>query len=177
MASIYTRTGDAGRTGLAGGERRPKWDPRIEALGTLDELNCHLGLARTQALPADLDGLLEGIQNDLFDLGAAVADPGSPAWGGERVAALEAAIDELEAELPPLGHFILPGGVEAAARCHLARAVCRRAERRLFRLARRERLHSGLSIYLNRLSDLLFVLARTLNQRGGRQETPWRGRP
>ncbi len=170
---IYTRRGDGGDTGLAEGGRRPKWDPRVEALGALDELNCHLGLVRLHSVDADLDRLLQGLQEDLFALGAELASPSTPRLTGERVAALEAEIDRLEASLPPLRGFVLPGGGAAAAHCHLARAVCRRAERRLFRLARDERLNSASLKYLNRLSDLLFVLARHLNRHAGRSETLW----
>jgi cob(I)alamin adenosyltransferase len=177
---IYTKTGDAGETGLPGGGRVPKDAAVTEVCGTVDELNTALGLARAARLPDDVDRLLDRIQSQLFDLGAEVARLGVATDSACRidaagVRAMEEAIDHFDAELPPLRNFILPGGTYAAAELHFARAVCRRAERRLVGLMREV---SGLSpdilIYLNRLSDLLYVLARLVNARAGQPETIWR---
>jgi len=178
LSRIYTKTGDAGETSLGDGSRAGKDAPRVAAYGEVDELNAVLGLLLT-VNPPEAD-LLRGIQNDLFDMGADLcvpeADEAAPR-GRLRVRAeqalhLEAAIDRLNADLAPLTSFILPGGTPAAAWCHLARTVCRRAEREVVALARRERLNPQLVIYLNRLSDLLFVLARVCNQHG-RADVLW----
>jgi cob(I)alamin adenosyltransferase len=177
---IYTKTGDAGETGLPGGGRVPKDAPVTEVCGTIDELNTVLGLARAARLPDDVDRLLDRIQSRLFDLGAEVARLGAETDATCRidaagVRALEEAIDQFDAELPPLRNFILPGGTFAAAELHFARAVCRRAERRLVGLMREvPALAAEILVYLNRLSDLLFVLARLVNVRAGRPETIWR---
>jgi cob(I)alamin adenosyltransferase len=182
MASmkIYTRTGDQGLTGLFGGARVRKNDVRVEAYGTVDEANATLGLARAGQLPAELDQELEKIQADLFTLGAELAcDPEKvdrlklPLLGQERIAELEQLIDRIEAELPPLKHFILPGGSPAAAALHLARTVCRRAERRVLDVAD---TRAEVVVYLNRLSDLLFVLARRANQMASVADIPWEGK-
>jgi cob(I)alamin adenosyltransferase len=183
---IYTKTGDTGDTGLFGGPRVSKDDTRVEAYGELDELNAVLGAARARGLDAELDGILEAVQSQLFALGAELATPPgakahsvvpaiSPAW----TRALEAAIDRFEAELPPLRHFILPGGSPPAADLHLARAVCRRAERRVVALHRREPVEPEVLPLLNRLSDFLFVAARLANHRARVAEVPWdpRDRP
>lgn len=175
---IYTKTGDDGETGLFGGPRVRKNHPRIEAYGTVDELNAVLGLARTHAPPADLDALLTRIQNELFDLGAVLATPdpekfGMVGVGAAQIAALEQAIDRHEAELEPLKQFILPGGTQLAATLHLARVVCRRAERCLITLTDVEKISPDSLIYLNRLSDLLFVVARAANRRAGVADVPW----
>ena len=175
---IYTKTGDSGETGLFGGPRVYKDDPRVEAYGDVDELNAALGLVRCEPLEGPIDRLLVTIQNALFDLGAELASPEPHRVGTRRVTAaqvsvLESAIDEYEAELPPLKNFILPGGVRAAALLHLARTVCRRAERRVVALARREPISAGMVIYLNRLSDLLFVLSRAVNHAAGCGDVPW----
>ncbi len=178
---IYTRTGDAGETALFGGARVPKDDGRVRAYGEVDELNATLGLARAEGPPADLDALLAEVQRDLFALGAQLADRSArvgdrrakAALGDTRVAELERAIDEREATLPPLATFILPGGSRLGALLHLARTVCRRAERAAVALARAETLDPALLTYLNRLSDLLFVLARHENHRRGQAEQPW----
>jgi cob(I)alamin adenosyltransferase len=181
---IYTRTGDTGQTGLIGGERVPKGCARVEAYGTVDELNAHLGLARALLQDAELDALLTDIQNELFDLGAdlAASQPGAaplkhsvPRITPAQVAALEAMIDRLEADLPPLQQFILPGGAPAGAALHVARCVCRRAERCTARLAAAEPVNPETLRYLNRLSDLLFVMARAANARQGVPEVPRRG--
>ncbi len=170
---IYTRTGDDGTTALATGERRPKSDLRFEAIGTIDELNAHVGLARlaTATLPDGLDVVLGRIQNDLFDLGADLATPEKP--GRERlrivvaqVERLEQEIDALNAGLAPLTSFVLPGGTPAAASLHLCRTVARRAERLIVALAAREPVNGEATRYVNRLSDLFFVAARLANDNG-----------
>jgi cob(I)alamin adenosyltransferase len=176
---IYTKTGDSGDTGLFGGPRVPKDDLRIEAYGTVDELNAQLGLARSESLPPDVDALLGRLQNELFVVGAELATPQPhphvPRIEAAHVAALEQAIDQAEAQLPPLREFILPGGTRAAALLHVARAVCRRAERRVVRLSRREgeNVSPQVVVYLNRLSDLLFVLARQMNAHSGQGDVAW----
>ena len=178
---IYTRTGDQGETSLRGGERVRKSLLRVGAYGAIDELNACLGLACVALTDAETADLLVQIQRDLFALGAQVADPRvgetSPpekmAFPQAKVNALEAAIDRAEATLPPLKSFLLQGGCEAGARLHYARTVCRRAERRLVTLAEQEPVLPVILAYLNRLSDLLFVLARLANHRAGRAEIPW----
>ena len=165
---IYTKTGDTGDTGLFGGPRARKDHARIEAFGTVDELNSHLGLVRTYSLPKDCDALLRRIQCELFDLGAQLATPDSKSERIERrhITALEKAIDLHESGLSPLDCFILPAGTLAAASLHVARTVCRRAERRVVTLASQSHTTIPLSAieYLNRLGDLLFVLARFTNK-------------
>lgn len=177
---IYTKTGDDGETGLYGGGRVSKDDARIEAYGTVDELNALLGLARTEPLPAQIDQLLRQIQNELFDVGAELAtrDPTArlaTTLGDRQIGALEKSIDDFEATLAPLRQFILPGGTSSAAALHLARTVCRRAERRVVSLAAvpNEHVSTALVVYLNRLSDLLFVLARATNHAAGVPDIPW----
>jgi cob(I)alamin adenosyltransferase len=175
---IYTKTGDKGETGLFGGPRVRKDHLRIEAYGSVDELNAVLGVARSETLPAEIDALLAQIQNSLFDLGAELAAPdptkmGVASVGASHVEVLESAIDRYEAGLPPLKTFILPGGARGAAQLHVARTVCRRAERRLISLSAAETISGQLIIYLNRLSDLLFVLAREVNRAGGKSDVPW----
>jgi cob(I)alamin adenosyltransferase len=179
---IYTKTGDTGDTGLFGGPRVRKDAPRIEAYGTVDELNAVLGMARADALTSDVDLLLARVQNELFDLGAELATPDPQAHqmvtlGATHITALEAAIDRHEAGLAPLKQFILPGGSQGAALLHLARTVCRRAERRVITLSASEPVAPTLVVYLNRLSDLLFVLARSVNQSAGRGDVPWQKSP
>jgi cob(I)alamin adenosyltransferase len=178
---IYTKTGDTGQTGLFGGPRVAKDDLRIEAYGSVDELNAVIGLARCEKLPKDIDSQLAQIQNELFDLGAELATPNPAAHhmtglGSKQIEAIEQAIDRHEAALPQLREFILPGGCRAAAALHLARTVCRRAERRLVTLVRSSSapVSPELTIYLNRLSDLLFVLARAANAAAGTPDVPWR---
>jgi len=177
---IYTKTGDEGQTGLFGGPRVRKDDLRIETYGTVDELNAVLGLARTESLPLDMLDLLGRIQSQLFDVGAELATPDPAAHGlvgvdQASIQRLEDEIDRYEADLAPLKMFILPGGTRGAALLHLARTVCRRAERRLVTLqAESAAPISGLLvIYLNRLSDLLFVLARAANADAGQADVPW----
>jgi cob(I)alamin adenosyltransferase len=185
---IYTKTGDTGDTGLFGGPRVSKDDLRIEAYGTVDELNAVLGLARThfagdgkEKTVAEIDNLLVNIQHTLFDLGSELATPDPKSRGTNFVSAkqietLEQAIDRFESQLPPLKNFILPGGSKGAAWLHLARTVCRRAERRVVTLSQREpgKLSPEILIYLNRLSDLLFVLARAANQASGHPDVAWK---
>lgn len=174
LTRIYTRTGDDGETGLGDGSRLSKCSPRIEAIGEVDELNCALGVLLAKALPEAVRDALVAIQHDLFDLGGELAAPGVQLLAPGRVAWLEQTIDRFNAHLPPLKEFILPGGGEAAAVCHLARAVCRRAERRLVGLDREETLRPVLLEYVNRLSDLLFVLGRVLAREAGQGEVLWR---
>jgi len=173
LSKIYTRTGDAGTTGLADGSRVAKDSPRIAALGDLDELNSIVGLLLTEELPEDIRTLLTGIQHDLFDLGGEMAIPGSALLNEKSVGELEAAIDRYNAALGPLKEFILPGGMRAAAVAHLARAVCRRAERQLVAVAAAEPISETGRKYVNRLSDLLFVLGRSLNRSAGRGDVLW----
>jgi len=176
---IYTRTGDAGETSLFDGTRVRKNDARVAAYGDVDELNAWLGFARAAGLDADLDAELVHLQRDLFALGAQLADPSDKiaarvakaAIADEDVARLEQLIDRLETELPPLRHFILAGGAPAGAALHVARTVCRRAERRIVGLE--PAADAVLLRYVNRLSDLLFVIARVVNRRADVAETEW----
>lgn len=180
--SIYTKTGDDGRTGLLAGGRVGKNDPRIEAYGTVDELNALIGVARAAGLDNFSDRLLARVQDELFAVGSALADP-NPEGRFHHVitpdyaSRLERDIDGLDAELPPLTQFILPGGSRGAAQLHLARTVCRRAERRVVSLRDEAGQHvpEPLIVYLNRLSDFLFVLARFANHRAGVHDIPWSG--
>ena len=173
LSKIVTRTGDDGTTGLADGSRRPKHAPRIEAIGVVDELNSFVGLLRVESLDAETDALLAAVQNDLFDLGGELAIPGRTALTAEHVTSLEAAVDRLNADLPPLKEFILPGGSRAAALAHVCRTVSRRAERRVIALGQEEPLSEAMRQYLNRLSDLFFVLSRALNRTAGREDVYW----
>ncbi len=174
---IYTKTGDAGETGLWGGQRVAKDALRVHAYGSVDECGAALGLARAGGLDPQLDELLAQIQDQLFVVGADLATPGEaasiPRVGTEEINFLEQTIDRLESELEPLKQFILPGGSLAAAHLHLARTVCRRAERWTVSLAREELVRPQVLIYLNRLSDCLFVLARAANARAGIADVPW----
>ena len=184
LSRIYTKTGDKGTTALGDGRRVAKDAPRIEAYGTVDELNAVLGLALLAVTDAEGTALLKTIQNDLFDLGADLCVPERPKRGRAaqarkplrvneaHVRPLEQAIDRFNAALQPLRSFVLPGGTAASAWLHLARTVCRRAERRLVALARKEPINPQAIIYLNRLSDLLFVMARRAND-GGRADFLW----
>ena len=179
---IYTKTGDDGSTGLLGPGRVAKCSLRIDAYGTVDELNAAIGVARAAGLDADSDSRLARVQDDLFAVGAALADP-SPtgpfhtALKANRAERLEGEIDELEITLPPLTQFVLPGGTAGAANIHLARTICRRAERGVVALGQspEESVPAELVVYLNRLSDFLFVLARAANSRAGVGDIPWGG--
>jgi len=171
LTRIYTRGGDRGETSLGDGRRVPKLDSRIAAFGTVDEVNSHVGLALTADVPAEMRPVLKRVQNELFDVGADISVPFEL---GARLRVTQAQIDELEsdcdrfnADLPELKSFVLPGGSELAARLHVARAVCRRAERDAFAAAREVGLNPLVAVYLNRLSDLLFILARAANAGGG----------
>jgi len=177
---IYTKTGDTGETGLFAGPRVKKDDPRIEAYGAVDELNAVLGLARCEPLPPAIEQTLAAVQNELFAVGAELASPdpvkAGTAWIDEpHIVALEKAIDAFDDQLPPLKQFILPAGNRAACTIHIARGVCRRAERRLVTLANEPdtQVSARLIRYLNRLSDYLFVAARAANVQAGEAEIPW----
>jgi cob(I)alamin adenosyltransferase len=174
LSRIVTRTGDAGTTGLGDGSRVAKDAPRIEAIGTVDELNSTLGVLLAEPLPADVAQCLVAAQHDLFDLGGELSIPGHAAVTDAHVTRLEAAVEQFNAGLAPLKEFILPGGTRAAALAHVARTVCRRAERRVVTLADTEAVGSAARRYLNRLSDLLFVLARVLNGAAGQADVLWR---
>jgi cob(I)alamin adenosyltransferase len=186
MAKIYTRTGDTGETSLLGAKRVSKSDPRIESIGSIDETSAALGVVRVElersgVAPAGLAELLTQVQHRLFDLGAELAMPGRNAHkfsglGDVDIAALETAIDHYDATLPPLREFILPGGSAAASQLHVARGVCRRAERRLVELASTDPIRGELLRFVNRLSDLLFVLARVTNQANRIPDVTWQQR-
>lgn len=177
LSVITTRTGDQGTTGLGDGSRISKDAPRIAALGDIDELNSTIGLLRTESLPPDIDTLLGRIQHDLFDMGAELCIPGHTALNDEHVIALDQALQHYNAELGKLEEFILPGGSRPAALAHVARTVCRRAERAVIILDTDPEDFTGVSAplkqYLNRLSDLLFVLARALNRSAGQPDVLW----
>jgi len=174
LTRIATRTGDAGETGLGDGKRVAKDAARIEALGDIDELNSALGLLLTEKLPADIAKALLQVQHDLFDLGGETSIPGYQMVTEAHVLRLDGLLAAYNKRLPALKEFILPGGTRAAALAHLARAVCRRAERRLVALGRAEPIGAHARQYLNRLSDLLFVLGRSLNRAGKRGDVLWR---
>jgi cob(I)alamin adenosyltransferase len=177
LSKIYTRTGDDGTTGLGDGSRTDKDSLRVEAFGAVDELNSVIGQLATHTLPEQMRREITAIQHDLFDIGAELCIPGQRVIMDNQVQHLENYLDELNADLQPLEEFILPGGTPAAAVCHLARAVCRRAERRVVSLARNETINAAGLRYLNRLSDLLFVMARSLNRAMGIEDVLWlRGR-
>ena len=177
LTKIYTRTGDDGSTGLGDGARVPKEGPRVEAYGTVDEANSAIGVVLAVAgLPAAIKTCLTEVQHDLFDLGGELCIPGHRMVTAAYVERLETALDGFNDELPPLKDFILPGGGPAAAACHVARAVCRRAERRCWSLARVEEVAPDALKYLNRLSDLLFVLARVLARHERGSEVIWQRR-
>jgi cob(I)alamin adenosyltransferase len=174
LSKIVTRTGDAGTTGLGDGSRVTKDSPRIEAIGAVDELNSMLGVLLAEALPDEVAACLTAVQHELFDLGGELSIPGRAAVTDDHVARLENAVEHFNADLEPLKEFVLPGGTRAAATAHVARTVCRRAERALVTLAQSEGVGTPARKYLNRLSDLLFVLARALNHRAGRPDVLWR---
>jgi cob(I)alamin adenosyltransferase len=177
---IYTRTGDEGETGLFDGTRVSKSDPRVDAYGHVDELNAILGLVRAAGVDPQLDGQLQHLQRDLFALGSRLADPRHRIAGrvtkaalvADDVSRLESWIDQAEEQLEPLRRFVLPGGSQPGALLHLARTVCRRAERHIVALGP-DAVEAGVLVYVNRLSDLLFVLARLANARAGVPEVEW----
>lgn len=173
LTAITTRTGDAGTTGLGDGSRRSKADDRIQALGDVDELNSHIGLLLTEPMDDAIRELLLQVQHDLFDLGGELCIPGMAMVEDSDIERLETILDRLNETLPPLKEFILPGGGMAAACAHLARTICRRAEREVIALARVEAIRSQPQRYLNRLSDLLFVIARVLARASGHGEVLW----
>ena len=173
LTKIYTRTGDDGTTGLGSGERVAKDSARVEAYGTVDELNCAIGVLLAANLSDSLKEPLEGIQHRLFDLGGELSIPGRTVIEPTHVAALEALLDRFNTALPPLKDFLLPGGAPATAACHVARAVCRRAERRVWTLSHDEPVNPESLRYLNRLSDLLFVLGRVICRHEGAAEVIW----
>jgi cob(I)alamin adenosyltransferase len=177
---IYTKTGDAGQTGLYGGERVSKTAQRVEAYGTVDECNSAIGMARAVMTDTELDGVLAGIQNALFDVGADLATPEGSQYAknvsrmdAQDVEGLERLIDTYQEQCPPWSNFIHPGGTPAAATLHLARTVARRAEREVLRLEEQEAVNHEVVRYLNRLSDFLFILARVVNARSGVNEAGW----
>jgi len=177
---IYTKTGDDGTTGLVGGTRVKKYAPRLEAYGTIDELNSVLGVIRSLDIPLEIIELLISIQNKLFNIGSRLAsdEKGNEFTSGlaiqtEDIEVLEKAIDQYQEELPELRNFILPGGELSVAQCHVARTICRRAERRIVEFSEQEKVQPELIKYINRLSDFLFVLARYLGHKKGLDETPW----
>jgi cob(I)alamin adenosyltransferase len=173
---IYTRTGDHGQTSLFGGARVAKNDARIESYGTIDELSSHLGVSRAASIPSETDATLHQVQLDLFEIGAHLASPGTSRFPGvdtQRIEELEREIDRMETELEPLKTFILPAGSLAAAHLHVARTVCRRAERLVVALHDESPATLSTIAYLNRLSDYLFVAARFANKRAGIEDVPW----
>ena len=173
LSKIYTRTGDDGSTGLGDGSRTGKDSLRVEAYGTVDEANSCIGVVIAAGVPESVHDLLTRVQHQLFDLGGELCIPGHAAIDDDDVARLEQQLDHYNADLPPLKEFILPGGGEAAARCHVARTVVRRAERCAVALARAEEVRPQAVRYLNRLSDLLFVLCRVLARADGQGEVVW----
>jgi len=173
LSKIVTRTGDAGTTGLGDGSRVAKDTPRVIAIGSVDELNSTIGVLLAEDLPEPIAQCLTAVQHDLFDLGGELSIPGFVTMTDAHVDRLEADVERFNADLAPLKEFILPGGNPAAAQCHVARTVARRAERRCWALARTQTLNPLMLTYLNRLSDLLFVLARVLARSGGGSEILW----
>lgn len=173
LSKIYTRTGDSGTTGLGDGSRVEKDSLRVEAYGTVDELNSHIGIILALGVPPDVHKQLADIQHDLFDLGGELCLPGNQTIVDQHIELLESALDQFNTELPPLKEFILPGGNQTAAACHVARTVCRRAERIAVSLSRIEDINPQVVKYLNRLSDFLFVLCRLLARQNGGHEVLW----
>jgi cob(I)alamin adenosyltransferase len=174
LSKITTRTGDAGETGLGDGSRVPKDDARIAALGEVDELNSAIGLVLAEEIPVEVRATLLEVQHDLFDLGGELSIPGHTLLKEDRVAELEQRLEAWNKNLKPLKEFILPGGTRAAAAAHLARTVCRRAERSIVALGSRQSVSPAVRQYLNRLSDLLFVAGRVLNRAAGVGDVQWR---
>ncbi|HEY1287241.1 MAG TPA: cob(I)yrinic acid a,c-diamide adenosyltransferase [Burkholderiales bacterium] len=174
LSKITTRTGDAGDTGLGDGARVAKDSARIAALGDIDELNSAIGVVLAEGVPAEVKAALEQVQHDLFDLGGELSIPGHTLLTEKQVEVLESTLERWNGTLPPLKEFILPGGSRAAAAAHLARTVCRRAERSVVALGRREAVSEVARRYLNRLSDLLFVAGRSLNRAAGGGDVQWK---
>jgi cob(I)alamin adenosyltransferase len=174
LSKITTRTGDAGETGLGDGTRVAKDSARVQALGDIDELNCVIGLVLAEEVSREVRDALDQVQHDLFDLGGELSIPGHKLLKPSRVEALEEALEAWNAGLEPLKEFILPGGTRAAAAAHLARTVCRRAERSVVALGRKDKVGDPARRYLNRLSDLLFVAGRLLNRHAGQNDVQWR---
>lgn len=178
---IYTKTGDDGTTGLIGGSRVKKYDSRLEAYGTIDELNAAIGVLRSSKLPEDVIEILNKIQNKLFNIGSQLASDekgeaftANLAITSENIKDVEDAIDKYQNQLPELTYFIIPGGDFPSAQCHVARTVCRRAERRILEFAEQSKVHSEIIIYINRLSDFLFVLSRKLAFDDNTKEIAWK---
>lgn len=177
LSKIYTRTGDAGTTGLGDGSRIDKNAPLVEAYGTVDELNSAVGMVLAQEIPDTVRNCLTRVQHELFDLGGELCIPGHTVIDAQYVERLEEMLDAFNAGLPALKEFILPGGGVAASACHLARSICRRAERRLWTAANEEKINPESAKYLNRLSDLLFVIARVLARHETGSEVLWQRQP
>jgi len=173
LSKIYTRTGDEGMTGLGDGTRVSKTSPRVDAMGGVDELNSLIGLMMTEDLPEEIRQFLTVVQHTLFDLGGELSLPGHSLVSPERATAVENMLDDLNASLAPLEEFILPGGTRSAALCHVARSTCRRVERALFAVDDGHAVSNASHQYVNRLSDLLFVMARSLNQSAGEPDILW----
>ncbi len=173
LTKIYTRTGDSGETGLGDGTRIAKTAPRVEAMGHADELNSVLGILIVEPLPESISECLVNVQHTLFDIGGELSIPGHTLVRSDRVIYLENTLDQLNKNLSPLKDFILPGGAKSAAVCHLARSICRRLERSLFSVDDQQSVSTVTQQYVNRLSDLLFVIARTLNQEAGEPDVLW----
>lgn len=177
---VYTKTGDDGTTGLVGGNRVKKYDPRLEGYGTIDELNSCIGIIRSYDIPEDIKGIIIQIQNKLFNIGSRLASDekgetytANLSIKDEDIEVLEKAIDKFEEGLPELANFILPGGELSVAQCHMARTICRRAERRIVEFSEQTPIQAEIVKYVNRLSDFFFVLARKLSHLKGVEETPW----
>ena len=174
LTKIYTRTGDQGKTGLADGSRVDKFHARIESLGNIDELNSIIGIILTETLPDDKKIILEKVQHDLFDIGGELSIPNHIKIDDKKIDFIESSLDDMNHELRPLKEFILPGGSKASSYCHLARTVCRRSERSLFSLAQTDKVNEASLKYINRLSDMLFVLARFLNKINQHNDIFWK---
>jgi len=174
LSKIVTRTGDAGTTGLGDGTRVPKDSARIDVIGAVDELNSAIGVLLAESVPTEIGACLVEVQHDLFDVGGELSIPGYTAVKDAHVFRLEDLLERMNAGLPPLKEFILPGGTRAASLAHVARTLCRRAERALVHLGAEADVREPLRKYINRLSDLLFIMARVLNREGGRSDVLWR---
>ena len=174
LSKIYTRTGDKGKTGLADGSRVDKFNSRIESLGNIDELNSIIGIVLTEKIPNDMKAILERVQHDLFDIGGELSIPNHMVIDEKKIDFLENSLDKMNNELQPLKEFILPGGARISSYCHLARTVCRRVERNLFKLAQSDKVNEASLKYVNRLSDMLFVLARFLNKINQHNDILWK---